>query len=209
MSAGRDERIIEFVMENPDCIKTQVINFINRGSPVPTHKAIKRLIKEKKLISTPDRFNSSIHHLRVNNRNKLIMIKQLLSKIHIMLEKINKQKSDNKIPFGVTNYSPTFRQVCDKAIRSLLINTDKNVPLESDCQRLYIRIIQVLKELDATFYEPPKDSQKLRTVSHTDNGLRVSLPVGSPGSAITVESIADIEAIKSLIASIEGFKSER
>lgn len=204
MSAGRDEMILQFVMDNPDCTKTSVINYINPGSPVPTHRAIKRLIEEKRLVSTKDKFNSSMHHLRINEKNKFNMIIQLLSRMHVMLEKINKQKSEKKKTHKwITNYSPRFRQVCDDALYSLLINTDKIIPEESECHILYIKIIKALKELETTFYQSSKDHQKKRKYTIVDTVRRERLAFPIDGTyPVTSVSTRDIETVTGGLSAI-------
>ena len=155
----REVEILEYIGQNLGCTKTELTNYMDPykgekyAAPNTTGKILKRLIKEKKVICKVDRDGRS-HHLYLNDKNKFIMINQLLSKMHIMLDKIDNQKIDSKSSIaliGITNYSLGFRMVCDDALRSLLINTDKIIPIEGDCHKLYIRIIKVLKELDGKF----------------------------------------------------------
>ena len=179
---------------------------VKYAAPNTTNKILKRLIKEKKVIDRVDRDGRS-HHLYINDKNKFIMINQLLSKMHIMLDKIDKQKLESKSSstalLCITNYSPGFKQVCDDALRSLLINTDKIIPVEGDCNKLYLRIIKVLKELDSAFYEPSKNIRTAANViDKSGKILTVSVGHGDQSNRFTVESRADIGIVENLIASI-------
>ena len=129
--------------------------------------------------------------------------------MHIMLTKINKQKASgsSSIPW-ITNYSPRFRQVCFDALHSLLINTDKIIPVEGDCHKLYLRIIEGLKVLEITFHHIPPAGIQTSADVIDNNGeiLTLSVGHGSQSYRFTIESRADIETIKDLIAIVEGFK---
>lgn len=158
------------------------------------------------MIDRVDRDGRS-HHLFINDKNKFIMINQLLSKIHIMLNKIDRQKLESKSSstplIGITNFSPGFKQVCNHTLSSLLINTDKIIPIEGDCNKLYLRIIKVLKELDCTFYEPSKNIQTTADViDKSGKILTVSVGHGSQSNRFTVESRADMKTVENLIARI-------
>jgi len=176
------------------------------AAPNTTGKILKRLIKENKVICKVDSDGRS-HHLYINDKNKFIMINQLLSKIHIMLDKIDKQKLESKSSLtalpSIINYSPGFKQVCNDALNSLLINTDKIIPVESDCNKLYLRIIKVLKELNITFYEPSKNIQTTADlIDKSGEILTVSVGHGSQSNRFTVESPSDMKTVENLIASI-------
>ena len=140
------------------------------------------------------------------------MINQLLSRIHVMLENIDKQKQKiNKVPSSttylwITNYSPRFRQVCFDALHSLLINTDKIILIEGDCHKLYIRIIKVLKELDSTFHNLPFNSDGQTSAEVIDKGESLILSVDHQSRRFTTESVTDIQTIQNLITAI--FKSK-
>lgn len=86
MSTSRDDKIIDFIEQKPDCTWTQIVNHINPNSHVPTHKAIKRLADEKKIIRSKDKNNSSIHHFRINDSNTFMRVKTWLGHISQMVD---------------------------------------------------------------------------------------------------------------------------
>ena len=85
----REEKILYFIQENPGCTKTKVINYMdeNGSSQNTSYKILKRLVDEdKKVVSQPDRANSRIHHLYVNDKSEFIRIKKELSIIKSIMD---------------------------------------------------------------------------------------------------------------------------
>jgi hypothetical protein len=88
----REEKILQFIHENPGCTKTNVIDYMekNGSSPMTTHKILKRLTKDdKKVISKPDIKNSRIHHLYINDKNRFNKIGIKLSELEKFIEHKN------------------------------------------------------------------------------------------------------------------------
>ena len=65
---------------------------LKRASPQTTFKILKGLITDGKIISDPDKSNSSIHHLYFNDRNTYNIINSELSKIQTIIEQMDKQR---------------------------------------------------------------------------------------------------------------------
>ncbi len=205
----REDDVLEYITQNPGCSRTEVIDFmdppegIKRAAPNTTNRILDRLLKENKVIRKLDK-DGRTNHLYTNDKNKFNMINQLLSKMREMLGEINKQKQE---PDGqwITNNSPRFRQVCVDSLHRLLIDTDKIIPIETDCHKLYYRTIKVLKELETTFYQSSKDKDKdMYTVVETLDGQIVAMSHRT--RQIISERPSDIETIRNLLATIKGFK---
>ena len=150
------EIILEFIRMNKGCTKTQVVNYMdpyegkNIASPATTFKYIKMLVKEKKVFSTTDERNGSIHHLFINEMhvyNQLTVdIKELAEKTSnsINMVEINtkpslffKDSSENYML--VKMYFYLFRDIAD------ISNKIKSSKLpQEDKERLYRRLNRVL-----------------------------------------------------------------
>ena len=79
----REEKILAFVKNHPNCSKTDVTNHMdkNGASQMTTNKILKMLIKDKKIISQRDKSNSQLHHLFINPRNTFNKVNKELSEL--------------------------------------------------------------------------------------------------------------------------------
>jgi hypothetical protein len=97
----RNEVVLKYIKENPDCTKTNVINYMDRKdrkgklppisySPAPTHKMLSRLIEENKVLCTKDRSNNRVHRLRINESHVFNLVYRNLTEIETVVFSMDK-----------------------------------------------------------------------------------------------------------------------
>jgi hypothetical protein len=171
----REDKVLEYVKKNRGCTKTKVVDYmdptegIKSASPQTTFKIIKGLITDGKIISDPDKSNSSIHHLYFNDRNTYNVINSELSKIQINIEQMGKQRlkiMELRLWFqgGAGDYDPDylrrlesrywikFQLVAEIMLNNLLVKTGKEIQLEIDSHKLYLKIVGLYRELGIQYY---------------------------------------------------------
>lgn len=83
----REDNVLEYIEAHPLCTKTEVKNSMDMATPT-TDKILKKLIQvDKKITCVIDSVNPRIHHLIVNNENKMLMANLLLKKAEEQLKK--------------------------------------------------------------------------------------------------------------------------
>ena len=74
----KEEMVLKYVQANPRCTRTSVINAMP-FSPPTTDKILKKLIEEdEKIIYEIDKVNPRIHHLLINDKDKLAILNSRL-----------------------------------------------------------------------------------------------------------------------------------
>jgi len=161
----REEKILQFIKKNRNCTKTDVINYMdkNGASPMTTHKIVKALIKEKKIISQMDKSNSQVHHLFINFKNKFNTIYDKLSEINACNDVLTEQREqiykyhglhkDGAHPFHTYHvyYEATYIESLYTMLQDLLIRIGKMIKSEVDSQILYSRTIILIQKVTVGF----------------------------------------------------------
>lgn len=161
----REEKILQFIKKNRYCIKTDVINYMDKkgSSPMTTHKILKALIKEKKIISQRDKSNSQVHHLFVNSRNKFNAIYDKLTEINACNDILIEQREQIH-EYSRTHengghlldayhycYQAAYMESLYTMLQDLLIQIGKSINSEVDSQVLYSRTISLIQKVTAGF----------------------------------------------------------
>jgi hypothetical protein len=175
-SVTREEKILAFVKKNRNCTKTDVINYMdkNGASPMTTHKILKMLTKDKKIISERDKSNSQLHHLFINHRNAFNVIYNKLTEINTSIDVLNEQREKiheysireggggHPIMTFHIYYEVPYIESLYTMLQDLLVRLGNMVKSEVDSHILYSRTISLIQKVTSGWYDVKKSQELLK-----------------------------------------------
>jgi hypothetical protein len=149
----RRHKIIEFIHENPNCTKTQVIANIKGSSLVTTHKILKDL--ENRGIVIVQKPNPQTNYLIINDQNDFNRIEKELSLIEICILRMvdnykicireqHEERKKSKDLEDLRVFIHTFGELIDFFLHTLLLQINNEVKFEPDRRTLYRKIISLM-----------------------------------------------------------------
>jgi len=147
---SRHEMIYHFIAEHPGTTKTEVVKHMKGKSALATtHKIIKRLILEKKIICIPDESNSQIHHLYLDSKNSFNILQTKIRELERSVSKIPKPTAEQIIKIVKRNrdqpiHSKITGNMNDAHFLLLAISL---LPSTYDKENLYLRITKIILEI--------------------------------------------------------------
>lgn len=153
---------------------------------VTTHGIIKDLIKNELVIKKPDKNNSQIHHLYINDENEFNRINKELSEIENIIDEVhahisitssfidNAQVAPPPYP-GIADFLREHMYIYKPPIKTmlqfLLVRTNNNIHSEKDKQVLHARIIESVVNVDHEHLY----SDWTKTLDNDEHGLKTFL----------------------------------
>jgi hypothetical protein len=150
----RGEKILNYIKENPNTIKADVIRFMKGDSAtVTTHGIIQDYIEEGKVTMVKDKKNSQIHHLFINDKNDFNRIDLRLSRIETIIDTLRMPKNNiiqqykPRVPDSPNDIKVPRRKTLMWELQLLLAQTSIGIKSESDVRKLTWRITRLMLKL--------------------------------------------------------------
>jgi hypothetical protein len=144
---SRHASIIQFVIDNPNCTKADVIRYMKgRSSINTTHAILINLINEGKIIKHEK--NLQTHLLTINEKNKFIKIYNELSETDQVINSLDEfSHTTHSDDLQVNFIKPLVDAINDFLMNRLVMTNDNKILSDIDRQILYKKNSQLMFHL--------------------------------------------------------------